>query len=81
MTEDVTERRSNRVVLMLSLALLAVALAMGMMALEQGRVGQTQAVLQEQLRDLRADLDDIKKNGSPITDKRLSLLEYKAGVK
>ena len=38
-------------------------------------------ILVERVRVLRIDLDEIKTHGSPITDRRLSVLEYKAGVK
>ncbi len=71
----------NRLVLQLSAWLLALTLVVGFSIMKQVQLEREQAVLAEQLRALRVEIDDIYTHGSPITDRRLTILEYRAGVK
>lgn len=76
---DISVDRRWLTVFVVASALLLVLLAV--VGYEVSEMRLQTAVLIEQIKTMHGDLEEIKLHGAPITDKRLSVLEFNAGIK
>lgn len=77
---DVVDRRWTWTVGSLVSILLSIVLAYFVVS-QVNALAVQYAILDESVKAMRVEFDDVKAHGSPITDKRLTVLEYKVGIK